>query len=194
MPSHSRKKWDEKYASKSDSVRPGPPEWLLFHLNRLPGGRALDLATGLGGAAIELARRDWNVTAIDISEVGIRIAREQAKRLEIHIDWVVADLEGFRLAPERFDVITVFNYLDREKLPGEIVRSLRRGGMLLFETYTLGQLQVPGNHMKNPDYLLRPGELLIMFPDLRVRAYRDIIQPDRAVASLVAEKVERLNR
>jgi hypothetical protein len=66
--------------------------------------------------------------------------------------------------------------------------------MLVFETFTLGQLQVPGNHMHNSDYLLRPGELLTMFPGLRVRAYRDVILPNRAVASLAAEKVEPLNR
>ncbi len=166
----------------------------MAQLNRLPRGRALDLATGLGSSAIELARRGWTVTAIDISEVGIGIASESAERLGVHVDWIIADLDDFRLPAERFEVITVFNYLDREKLPGEIARSLRPGGMLLYETYTLDQLKIPGNHMKNPDYLLRPGELLMMFPGLRVRAYRDISQPDRAVASLAAEKVELLNR
>lgn len=161
----------------------------MIHLNWLPRGRAVDLATGTGSSAIELARRGWTVTAIDISEVGIGIAAKPAKRLGIHIDWIIADLDDFRLPPEQFDVITVFNYLDRDELPGNIVRSLPPGGMLLFETYTLGQLQVPGNHLKNPDFLLRPGELLMMFPGLRVRAYRDISQADRAVASLVAEKI-----
>ena len=189
MFSQARRKWDEKHSGKSPFVAPAPPAWLSPHLNRLPRGRALDLATGTGQCAIELARRGCSVTAIDISEVGIGIAAKSADRLGVRIDWIIADLDDFRLPPERFDLITVFNYLDREKLPSEIVRSLRRGGMLLFETYTLRQLQLPGNQMKNADYLLRPGELLMMFPSLRVRAYRDIIQPDRAVASLLAEKV-----
>ena len=184
-----RKKWDEKYAGEPAIVEPNTPEWLDRHLNRLPRGRALDLATGTGHSAISLARRGWSVTAIDISATGIGMAAKSAVRLGVHIDWIIADLDDFRLPAERFDLITVFNYLDREKLPGEIVRSLRRRGMLMIETYTLNQLQVPGNHIKNPDYLLRPGELLTMFPGLRVRAYRDIIQPDRAVASLIAEKV-----
>lgn len=165
----------------------------MAQLNRLPQVRALDLATGLGSSAIELARRGWTVTAIDISEVGVGIASEFAARLGVHVDWIIADLDQFHLPPERFEVITVFNYLARTKLPDEIVRSLRPGGMLLFETYTLDQLKVPGNHLKNADYLLRPGELLMMFPGLRVRAYRDINLADRAVASLAAEKVERFN-
>jgi 2-polyprenyl-3-methyl-5-hydroxy-6-metoxy-1,4-benzoquinol methylase len=164
---------------------------LTSHLNRLPHGDALDLATGLGGSAIELARRGWNVAAIDISEVGVRIAAESAKRSGVRIDWIIANLAEFQLPCERFDVVTVFNYLDRRRLPGEIVRSLRLGGILLFETYTLSQLQVPSNHIRNPDYLLRPGELLLMFPGLRVRAYRDITHGDRAIASLLAEKLNR---
>jgi 2-polyprenyl-3-methyl-5-hydroxy-6-metoxy-1,4-benzoquinol methylase len=161
----------------------------MAHLNRLPAGQALDLATGLGRCAVELARTGWNVTAVDISEVGIRIARRHADRLGAHVDWIVADLEHFLLPSRHFDVVTVFNYLDRTRLPGQIVRTLRPGGMLLFETFTLNQLQVPGNHLTNPDHMLRPGELLSMFPGLRVRAYRDVIEADRAVASLLAQKV-----
>jgi 2-polyprenyl-3-methyl-5-hydroxy-6-metoxy-1,4-benzoquinol methylase len=161
----------------------------MAHLNRLPAGRALDLATGLGRCAVKLARTGWNVTAVDISEVGIRIARRHADRLGAHVDWIVADLEHFLLPSRHFDVVTVFNYLDRTRLPGQIVRTLRPGGMLLFETFTLNQLQVPGNHLTNPDHMLRPGELLSMFPGLRVRAYRDVIEADRAVASLLAQKV-----
>jgi len=193
MSESERRKWDQKYAGLSPGVSSEPPDWLMVQLNRLPHGKALDLATGTGGCAIGLARRGWDVTAIDISEVGLGIAAKSAERLRIEIDWIIADLDDIHLPPERFDVVTVFNYLDRKNLSGEIVRSLRPGGMLLFETYTLDQLQVPGNHMKNPDYLLRPGELLMMFSGLRVRAYRDINLADRAVASLVAEKVERLN-
>ena len=161
----------------------------MIHLNRLPQGRALDLATGTGSCAIQLARRGWRVAAIDFSEVGIGVAAEHANRMGVQVDWIIADLDDFRLPPERFDVITVFNYLNRDNLPGEVTRSLRPGGMLVFETYTLDQLRVPGNHMRNPNYLLRPGELLMMFPGLRVRAYRDINLGDRAIASLVGEKV-----
>jgi 2-polyprenyl-3-methyl-5-hydroxy-6-metoxy-1,4-benzoquinol methylase len=129
------------------------------------------------------------VTAIDISEVGISVAAKAARRMGVRVDWVIADLDRYCVPPDRFDVITVFNYLDRAKLPAEIERSLRRGGMLVFETFTLDQLNVPGNHMTNPDFLLRPGDLVTMFSGLRVRAYRDTIQSNRAVASLVAEKV-----
>ena len=66
MPSRSQKKWDEKYAGKAHRILPAPAEWLLAHLVSLPSGRAIDLATGLGGSAVELARRGWHVTAIDI--------------------------------------------------------------------------------------------------------------------------------
>ena len=184
-----RKKWDEKYAATRIEPAVRPPKWLLGHLEVLPHGRALDLATGHGHSAIELARRGWIVTAIDISQVGIRIAAQAAARVGVSIDWVVADLDEFSLPHERFEVITCFHYLERRRLPSEIMRSLRSGGMLLFETFTLDQLRVPNNHLKNPDHLLRPAELLTLFAGLRVRAYRDVCLHDCAVASLLAEKV-----
>lgn len=184
-----REKWDEKYVGTRVEPVVRPPDWLLAHLEILPLGRALDVATGHGHSAIELAWRGYAVTAIDISQVGIRIAAQSAARAGVTIDWVVADLDEFSLPPDRFDVITCFQYLERRRLPSEIMRSLRAGGMLLFETFTVDQLRVPNNHLKNPDHLLRPGELLALFPGLRVRAYRDVRLPDRALASLLAEKV-----
>lgn len=188
MSATDRQRWDAKYAGKSAATELTPIDWLLQHIDALPRGRALDLATGLGHCAIELARRGWDVTAIDVSPVGLRLAAATADGCGIRVDWVAADLDVYPLPRELFDLVTCFYYLDRHELPARIVQSLRPGGMLVFETYTLDQLHVPGNHLTNPDHMLRPGELLTMFSSLRVRHYRDVVRPSHAVASLVAEK------
>ena len=189
MAASDRQRWDAKYAGKSVATELTPNDWLLQHIDSLPRGRALDLATGLGHSAIELARRGWDVTAIDVSPVGLRLAVETAARWGVRVHWVAADLDTYPLPREHFDVATCFYYLDRNQLPGRIGQSLRPGGVLLFETYTLDQLRVPGNHLTNPVHMLRPGELLTMFPSLRVRHYRDVVLPDRAIASLVGERL-----
>lgn len=188
MPPNDRQRWDARYAAQPIPTELRPPVWLLEHLGQIPGGRALDLATGAGHAAIELARRGWQVEAIDISEMGLKHAAALAARQGVVVRWQAADLTCTPLPHDRYDLITVFYYLDRHFLPGEIVAALRPGGALLYETFTRDQLLVPGNHVRNPAYLLDPGELRALFADLVVREYREVRLIDRAVASLLAEK------
>jgi len=184
----SKTKWNKKYVESAAGADLTVPEWLGRHIPLFPRGRALDLACGSGRVAIALAREGWKVTAIDISEVGISQAMQFARQQQVEVSWIVADLGQFFLPIHSFDVITVFDYLDRDWLSNQIVQALRPGGMLIYETFTAGQLAQPGNHLRNPAYLLQPGELLAMFSGLRVRSYREVILQDRAVASFVAEK------
>jgi len=72
---------------------------------------------------------------------------------------VKADLEAGRpwpLGERRFDLIVVTNYLYRPILP-DIVGALAPGGLLLYETFALGNERF--GKPSNPDFLLRPGEL-----------------------------------
>ena len=62
----------------------------------LPPGRALDLAAGEGRNAIWLARRGWQVTAVDFSQVALDKGRTLAGDLDV--DWVCADATTWRRA------------------------------------------------------------------------------------------------
>jgi SAM-dependent methyltransferase len=191
MPHHDRDRWDARYAAQVKPTALQPPAWLLEHVGALAPGRALDLATGVGHTAIELARRGWQVDAIDISPVGLAHAATLAAGHGVVVNWQADDLNCASLPREHYDLITVFYYLDRESLPDQIVAALRTGGVLLYETFTRDQLRVPGNHVRNPSYLLAPGELLGLFPSLVVCEYREARMSDRAVASLMAKKGNR---
>ncbi len=182
-----RERWDRKYADREVSADLKPNGWLVANVPARPG-RALDLATGLGHNAVWLATCGWQVTAIEVSPVALGHARKLAGIHGVEVQWIEADLTRDSLPDQQFDLIVVTQYLQREKLPLEIVESLTPGGWLIYETFTLEQLQQPGNHLKNPDYLLRPNELLEMFKALRIRRYRDAIVDGSAVASLVAER------
>jgi SAM-dependent methyltransferase len=184
-----REKWNSKYTARTAEPA-SPPEWFTRHLSFLRRGSALDLATGRGATAIELATHGWQVTAVDISDVAIASAAKAARGRGVHVDWILADLDTFPLPADRFDVITAFYYLDRH-LPAQLVAALRPGGTLVYETFTVNQLRIPGNHLTNPEHMLQSGELLSMFQSLRVRAYREINLSDRAIAGLVAEKASR---
>ena len=70
----------------------------------LRSGSTLDLGTGPGTQAIQLARRGFEVTATDISGAAIRLARGKAEEQGLDITWMQDDILDTRLA-RQFDLI-----------------------------------------------------------------------------------------
>ena len=81
--------------------------------------------------------------------------------------------------------MVVTNYLWRPLLP-TIVASVDDGGVLIYETFSQGNASV--GKPSNPDFLLRPGELLQAAAGLRIVAYEDgfLAAPDRFVQRIAA--------
>ena len=186
-----RERWDSKYAGKLLPDRLTPNAWLAENRHLLPSGRAIDLACGLGHNAIWLARQGWQVDAWDISGEGLKLAAALAELEGAAVQWSACDLEQQPLPVNAYDVIVTTYYWQRDGLIDGILAALKPGGMLVYETFTLDQLQQPGNHLRDDRFLLRPNELWERFSTLRVRKYRDGIFDGKAVASLLAEKCER---
>jgi tellurite methyltransferase len=191
-PMNDRERWDAKYASQALPERLHPPGWLVEHRALLPPGEALDLATGLGHGAIWLAREGWRVTAIDVSPVGLELARRFAEReapaTAGAIAWRAEDLATAPLPCSSYDVIVCTRFLVREDFPARILAALRPGGVLVYETFTVEQLGQPGNHFKDDRFLLKSNELLRMFAPLKVLRYREGVFEGQALASVVAQK------
>lgn len=154
-----RDRWDAKYADRDVPLRVEPPEWLVRHASALPPGEALDVACGLGHAPIWLAQRGWNVTALDISEIGLKVARRFADQNGVQVNFQQADLDNFDLDYDQYDLITVFRFLDRSRLPQQISQALRPGGMLLYETFLASDGCPNDGRPTNPAFVLLPGEL-----------------------------------
>lgn len=149
----------------------------------------MDIACGLGHNAIWLAQQGWNVDAVDISPVGLALAAQVAEQAGCYgISWIAADLDEFQPRECAYDLITVFRFLDRNRLPQWIEAALRPGGMLIYETFSNGQLLRPDSHLKSSQFTLAPGELPALFPALEVVRTEEIDLPDRCVARLVAIK------
>jgi len=184
-----RERWDAKYSGKIAATLNPPDDWLSRHVATIPVGKALDLACGLGHNAIWLAQRGWQVDAVDISPVGLSLAKQLADQADCSpISWIAADLESFSPPIASCDLVIVFRFLDRLRLPQLISDTLRPGGTLIYETFARGQLSRPDNHLKNPQFTLEPNELPTLFPGLTVVAHEELDLPDRSVARLVARK------
>jgi SAM-dependent methyltransferase len=131
----------------------------------VPGGSVLDVACGGGRHLRWLARQGFGVTGIDRDSQALEALHATGRT-------VVADLEKapWPLPGERFDAVVVANYLWRPLWPA-LRASLGEGGVLIYETFALGNEAF--GRPSNPDFLLRPGELLEACRGLHVVAYED---------------------
>jgi SAM-dependent methyltransferase len=130
------------------------------------GGTVLDLACGSGRNSRYLAGLAYRVIATDI-DTSVLAGLESVAMIKT----LRADLEGdeWPFAGQSFDGIVVVNYLHRPLLT-HLAQALGADGVLIYESF--GQGNERYGRPSNPDYLLRPGELLEVFdPLLTVVAY-----------------------
>ena len=185
-----RERWNEKYrASPQSWLEPDPfLPWAFdkFIQPAFPNaGRALDFAGGAGRHALWLAERGWDVTLIDISDAAVELARRKAGPPASRLHLVVEDLARFQGTQNQYDVVAVFFYLDRG-IFGDIVRTLKPGGLLVYKTHTIEQLKLAGGP-KDAAYLLQPEELPKLAAGLRVLWKREVVE-QKATAEIVARK------
>jgi SAM-dependent methyltransferase len=145
-------------------------------------GAVLDVAAGGGRHTRLFLERGHPVLAVD-REIGALTAI-QAPRLTC----LQADLESepWPLGSRRFAGVVVTNYLHRPLLP-VLIEAVEEGGALLYETFAQGNEAF--GRPRNPDFLLRPGELLeAVRGSLTVLAYEHgrIEQPRPAVIQRIA--------
>ena len=175
---------------------PSPPSaWLADNVGLIARrGRVLDVASGRGRHALFLAARGFHVHAIDRDPHALDTLCQLVSKLQAleglddspgRVTTEVLDLEAgsVSLGHRRYDGIIVFNYLHRPLLPA-IVDALVEGGVLIYETFTIGQAE--RGHPKNPAYLLQAGELEALVAPLRVVRAREGDCGGKLVASVVA--------
>ena len=188
-----REKWDERYRGGAFAERPHPSALLEDWIDRLPGGRALDLACGAGRNSLFLARNGFEVTGVDISSAGLERARHSALVADLEIDWRQQDLDDGLEAQGKFDVICLFRYVNRH-LIGSLPPMLAPGGMLLIEEHLVvdaRSLKAPIAGPSNPAFLVKPGELRALTASLESLHQKEgiVTDPDGrhvALARLVA--------
>jgi len=184
-------KWDRIYSARTEF--PLPSQVLIDNAHLLPSvGLVLDLACGLGGNALYLAKKGLEVKAWDISPVAVKKLRKKSQEQGfLNLDAQVVDVENFDWPKAKFDVIIVSRFLQRFLCP-LIFEAIKPGGLLFYQTFTQEKVSEIGP--SNPEYLLGKNELLRLFPDVILRVYReegrlgDLSQGFRNEAYLVGQK------
>ncbi|WP_067472257.1 SAM-dependent methyltransferase [Actinomadura hibisca] len=129
--------WDARY-SESDRIWSGRPNTMLVReITGVRPGAALDIGSGEGADAIWLAEQGWQVTAVDISQVALDRAAEEAAKAGVadRVDWQRHDL-GETFPKGEFDLVSA-QYLHapgempREKMLRRAADAVAPGGLLM---------------------------------------------------------------
>jgi len=170
-----------------------PSAWVRRFIPLIrPGGRVLDLAAGGGRHTRLLLDMGFVVTAVDRDIAGLHpLASGKC-------DLRALDLESG--PPERalgplggFDGVVVTNYLHRP-LFAPIAAAMASGGVLIYETFAAGNERF--GRPRNPDFLLRRGELIAAFAVLTIIAFEEgeVTRPRPAFVQRIAALAGPLGR
>src|SRR5659263_742190 len=104
----------------------------------------LDLGCGTGRHAIELAKRGYTVTAVDLSASQLDLAREKAVAANVTVQFVEADARHLNYSGQ-FDAVIIvcegaFPLMETDEMNFELLknafRALRQGGVFIPVSYT----------------------------------------------------------
>lgn len=120
----------------------------------------MDLACGSGRHTQLLAQNDYLVLAVDRDTRPLDSALPDELRTRVQVSKLDLEGESWPLGDfPQFDGVIVTNYLYRPHLE-KLLSILTPGGVLIYETFALGNEQF--GRPSNPDFLLKPNELLTL--------------------------------
>ncbi|MEU4078913.1 methyltransferase type 11 [Streptomyces venezuelae] len=101
-----RAEWDGIYAERRQLWSGRPNGALVAEVAGLTPGRVLDVGCGEGADAVWLARRGWDVTALEVSGVALERAAGHARDAGVTVRWVHATLTDAQFPPASFDLVS----------------------------------------------------------------------------------------
>ena len=176
-----REDWNRKHGEGGLLFGAEPNRFLVDEVGDLEPGRALDVACGSGRNAVWLAFRGWRVTGVDFAGVALEQARGLAAERGVEVDWVEADLLGWRPFDAAFDLIIVlYLQLPAEQFAAVLRRAiggLAPGGTLLVVGHHSDNLEHGSGGPKDPGVLFTPEQVAESLAGLRIEKADAVLRP-----------------
>jgi tellurite methyltransferase len=181
--------WDERYKSGFTDHHAEPHGLVARFYRAVPKGRVLDVAMGAGRDGLFLAQRGYEVYGLERSIEAIKLARRGSLEDGVRLFPIQGDAAALPFKKESMEGIIVFYFFLRESF-GDLLRALKRGGTLIYETFLKRQNEI--DRYRNPDFLLGDGELIEICGSLDLLHYEEGVRwhngKQRAVAQFVGRK------
>ncbi len=161
--------WDNTWA-EIGATGSGADEILAEQIGHLTPGRALEVGCGMGENAVWLAKKGWQVTAVDYSTVAIEKGMQLAAEQDVSVDFVLDDASKYQPMGS-FDLITSF-YIQlfpaqRAGMLANLTKGLAPGGTFLFVSHDKSG-SPSGWSEEDLLSLTNPEEIVTELPDLQI--------------------------
>ncbi|WP_416866812.1 MAG: class I SAM-dependent methyltransferase [Imperialibacter sp.] len=155
--------WNERYARTEFAYGKEPNDFLKGQIAEKGSGKVLCLAEGQGRNAVYLAGLGYEVTATDLSSVGLERTKELAKERDVAVATLQIDLGEYQIGSEAWDgIVCIFGHFPpsvRAHVLSQLHGSLKSGGFLLMEVYSTDQLDYGTGGPKETSMLYTLNEL-----------------------------------
>lgn len=137
--------WNERYSEAEYIFGTEPNDFLKEQFEHIPaGGHVLCLAEGEGRNAVFLAEQGYQVTAMDLSDVGLNKALKLASKRGVDITTQIADLASYQFGEGEWDgIVSIWVHMPetvRQYVHAQITPALKPSGVFILEAYTDQQL------------------------------------------------------
>jgi SAM-dependent methyltransferase len=155
--------WDDLYGGSEQLFSGNANGVLVTEVSDLPPGQALDVGCGEGGDALWLARRGWQVSALDISRVALHRAAAAGADVAGRVAWTQGDLMSAPLPAGAFDLVSA-QYFPLPHDPEHtalrrLLAAVAPGGTLLVAGHDLADLPPEHGHGFDPNEFYQPAEI-----------------------------------
>ncbi|MDP2345827.1 MAG: class I SAM-dependent methyltransferase [Deltaproteobacteria bacterium] len=172
--------WDARYREPGFAYGEAANDFLVEVADQIPPGPVLCLAEGEGRNAVFLARRGHDVTAVDLSAVGLAKAAALAQRHGVSLHTIVADLASWPLPTARFSaIVSIWCHVPpsvRRRLHKDVVTALAPGGVFVLEAYRPGQERRGTGGPPDPALMMTAAELREDLAGLEILTARDVVR------------------
>lgn len=179
--------YDEGYSACPCFWGTLPAEMVVAAISALgnkPDRRALDLGCGEGKNSNALAQANFDVIAVDVSEVAVGNAMKAFSAARIH--WLVADLQSIRGPKDHFDIVIATGSLHCLPKESDVLRTIdimksvtKRGGLNVVYSFNDGPHDMRGHSVDFVPTLLSHESYLKSYADWEVLKATDIVQTDQ---------------
>jgi SAM-dependent methyltransferase len=176
-----RNYWNARYRKDPRRFGDEPNVFVAEILGGAAPGRVLDVASGRGRNAVWLASRGHEVTAIDISDVGIETGRAIAESRGVRVEWVHEDFLSWDVPERAFDIV-LLSYLqlppeDRKEAHGRAVAALADEGRLVLVAHHKANIEEGFGGPDDPAVLYDEDILASDFASLSAERNERVLRP-----------------